>query len=61
VDPARVRRHIERLRRNGWTMRQIAEAAGVHPTTVDRIAYGYLKRCSRITARLVLAVDGPPP
>ena len=56
VDPAPVRRHVEQLRADGWTLAAIAQAAGVNRTTVDRLVDGYLKRCSRITARAVMSV-----
>lgn len=61
IDSTRVRRHLERLQAEGWTLSAIVRKAGVNRGTVDRTAHGYLKHCSRITARLVLAVDGPPP
>jgi transcriptional regulator with XRE-family HTH domain len=57
VNPVRVRRHIDELKARGWTLSGIARAAGVNRTTVDRIAHGHLEHCSRITARLILAVE----
>ena len=49
-------RHVAELQSAGWTLSGIARAAGISRTTVDRIAHGYLKRCSRITEREILAV-----
>ena len=47
----RVRRHLEELRRQGWGVDQIADAAGVHRCTVQRILQPAWPACEdRITA-----------
>lgn len=58
-DPAPIREHLTRLRAAGMTVRQIADAAGVHPKTVEHI----LRRSKRVnapTARALLSVQPAP-
>lgn len=55
VEP--VRFHILSLRGAGWSVRSIAGAAGVSPTTISLLSAGKQQRVSNTIAEKVLAVD----
>lgn len=60
VDPTRAAAHVAELNRSGWTIKGIAEKAGVSTTTVQRIN-SPTRRPARIKADVeaaVLAVQG---
>lgn len=58
VPVAPIRAHLEYLRAQGMTLREIATAAGVSPGTLDNIATGKIGRTSRRTAERIAAVRG---
>lgn len=57
-----VRPHVRRLRQLGWQIKQIADAAGMIPAAVARIAeYGHLDGdVQRGSARALLAIPAVP-
>jgi hypothetical protein len=56
IDATSVRRRVDELRRAGWTLQGIADAAGVSATTVHRVANRRLRRVALPTHRRLLAV-----
>ena len=57
IPRTRVRRHVAELRAAGWTITEIADAAGVHWQTVAQHAHRRAGAVSRVTERLILAVE----
>jgi hypothetical protein len=57
VDPAPVRRHLEKLSRAGVGKRTVAEVAKVPPTTISLIKRGEKTLMKRSTAERILAVS----
>jgi lambda repressor-like predicted transcriptional regulator len=57
TDPGRVTEHIDQLRGAGWSVRSIAEAAGVCPTAVSRLLLRKQTCVTRKVAEKLLAVD----
>jgi lambda repressor-like predicted transcriptional regulator len=57
VPTAPVRRRIADLEAAGWSRRRIAVAAWVAPSTVTKVAKPRTRWCSRIVARVILAVE----
>ena len=55
--PDRTRLHVAALEGAGWSLRAIAEASGLSPTTVSRVARGLQGTVSRTTARAILSID----
>jgi hypothetical protein len=51
-----VRKRVRQLRAAGWTVQQIADAAGLSHSTVDRITNQRLANVALTTARAVMAV-----
>jgi DNA-directed RNA polymerase specialized sigma24 family protein len=56
VPPHRARRRVAQLRREGWSVQRIADAAGLSSTTVDRIANRRLAHVSHLTEAAVLGI-----
>lgn len=52
-----VRLHIATLRGNGWSLRSIAGASGLSPTTMSSIASAGQGKVARPTAAAIMAID----
>jgi hypothetical protein len=59
VPAAPLRRHLAKLTAAGMTRAQVAELAGVHRVTIDRVARPATRHVTRITAAGLRAVTPP--
>lgn len=57
VDSTRAREHIESLLSLGWSLRAIADAAGISPTTVSRQYRGLEQKITIRMERAILSVS----
>ncbi|MEE2040123.1 hypothetical protein Q8791_23170 [Nocardiopsis sp. CT-R113] len=53
--------HITHLRKGGWSVAQIADAAGTSPSGLYKLINGDVGRVRTKTAAALLALSGPPP